>query len=104
MDDKVKALMYAAALAPPKGASINDLGAGQPPPPRAEALKPDSGGYLRLGDEGIAKYFAQDLPAKEISVIAATQGPAFSVFSTRSLRRPPTRPSRAGMLSPSMTA
>ncbi|MET2825705.1 alpha/beta fold hydrolase [Mesorhizobium shangrilense] len=78
VDDKVKALVYVAAFAPPKGMSVNDLGAGQPPPPWAAALQPDSGGYLRLSTEGVAKYFAQDLPAGEISVIAATQGPTFA--------------------------
>jgi hypothetical protein len=48
-DDKVKALVYVAAFAPPKGASINDLAAGQPPPPWAAALKPatDISGWRR---------------------------------------------------------
>jgi len=78
VDDKVKALVYVAAFAPPKGMSVNDLGVGQPPPPWAAALQPDSGGYLRLSAEGVARYFAQDLPAGEISVIAATQGPTFA--------------------------
>ncbi|MBZ9681737.1 alpha/beta hydrolase [Mesorhizobium sp. B2-7-3] len=78
VNDKVKALVYVAAFAPPKGVSINELGKGQPPPPWASALQPDSGGYLRLSAEGVAKYFAQDLPPAEIGVIAATQGPAFS--------------------------
>lgn len=77
IDDKVKALIYVAAFAPPKGMSVNDLGTGQPPPPWAATLQPDSGGYLRLSAEGVAKYFAQDLPAGEIAVIAATQGPTF---------------------------
>ncbi|TPL96123.1 alpha/beta hydrolase [Mesorhizobium sp. B2-3-10] len=76
VNDKVKALVYVAAFAP-KGVSINELGKGQPPP-WASALQPDSGGYLRLSAEGVAKYFAQDLPPAEIGVIAATQGPAFS--------------------------
>jgi pimeloyl-ACP methyl ester carboxylesterase len=78
VDDKVKALVYVAAFAPPKGKSINDLGAGQPPPPWQSALQRDSGGYLRLSADAVAKYFAPDLTAKEISVVAATQGPAFS--------------------------
>ncbi len=78
VDDKVKALVYVAAFAPPKGVSINDLGKGQPPAPWLSQLQPDSAGYLRLSDEAIAKYFAQDLPAQDIRVVAATQGPAFS--------------------------
>lgn len=78
VDDKVKALVYVAAFAPPKGLSVNDLGKGQPPLPWASALQPDSGGYVRLSAEGVAKYFAQDLPPQEISLIAATQGPPFA--------------------------
>lgn len=77
-DEKVKALVYVAAFAPPKGVSINDLGKGQPPAPWLAQLQPDSAGYLRLSDEAVAKYFAQDLSAEDIRVTAATQGPAFS--------------------------
>lgn len=78
VDDKVKALVYVAAFAPPKGVSINDLGKGQPPAPWLAELQPDSAGYLRLSDNAVAKYFAQDLSAEDIRVTAATQGPAFS--------------------------
>jgi pimeloyl-ACP methyl ester carboxylesterase len=78
VSEKVKALVYVAAFAPPKGVSINDLGKGQPPAPWLAELQPDSAGYLRLSDEAVAKYFAQDLPRQDIRVVAATQGPAFS--------------------------
>jgi pimeloyl-ACP methyl ester carboxylesterase len=53
-DDKVKALVYVAAFALPKGVSINDLGKGQPPAPWLTQLQPDSAGYLRLSDEAVA--------------------------------------------------
>ncbi|MBZ9962764.1 alpha/beta fold hydrolase [Mesorhizobium sp. BR1-1-2] len=83
VNDKVKALVYVAAFAPPKGVSINDLGKGQPAP-WAGSLQADSAGYLRLSPEGVALHFAQDLPPGEISVITATQGPAFSgIFDER---------------------
>ena len=78
VDDKVKALVYVAAFAPPKGVSINDLGKGQPPAPWLAQLQPDSAGYLRLNDDAVGKYFAQDLSAEDIRITAATQGPAFS--------------------------
>jgi pimeloyl-ACP methyl ester carboxylesterase len=78
VNDKVKALVYVAAFAPPKGVSINDLGKGQPPAPWLAELQPDSAGYLRLSDSAVAKYFAQDLSAEDIRITAATQGPAFS--------------------------
>jgi pimeloyl-ACP methyl ester carboxylesterase len=74
---KVAALVYVAAFAPPKDESVNGLGKGQPAPPWSGSIKTDSGGYLSLTPEGIAKFFAQDLPAKEIAVLAATQGPTF---------------------------
>ncbi|WP_352563634.1 alpha/beta fold hydrolase [Mesorhizobium australicum] len=37
VDDKVKAVVYVAAFAPPKGLSVNDLGEGQPAPDRRHA-------------------------------------------------------------------
>ena len=74
----MKALVYVAAFAPPKGVSINDLGKGRPPAPWLSELQPDSAGYLRLSDEAVSKYFAQDLSPQDIRVVAATQGPAFS--------------------------
>jgi pimeloyl-ACP methyl ester carboxylesterase len=74
---KVAALVYVAAFAPPKGESVNGLGKGQPAPPWSGSIKADSGGYLSLTPEGIGKFFAQDLPSKEIAILAATQGPTF---------------------------
>lgn len=78
LDAKVKALVYVAAFAPPKGVSINDLGKGQPPAPWLAELERDGAGYLRLSDKAVAEYFAQDLSARDIQIVAATQGPAFS--------------------------
>ena len=78
VNEKVKALVYVAAFAPPKGVSINELGKGQPPAPWLSELQADSAGYLRLSDRAVAEYFAQDLSPQDIKVIAATQGPAFS--------------------------
>jgi pimeloyl-ACP methyl ester carboxylesterase len=84
VDDKVKALVYVAAFAPPPGKSVNDLSAGQPPLPWLADVRPDSAGYLRLTDDGIRKYFAQDLSANDIAVLAATQGPtAAGVFDEK---------------------
>ena len=78
MDPKVTALVYVAAFAPPPGASVNDLSAGQPAPPWVSTLQVDSAGYLTLPESSVAKYFAQDLSPTEIQVLAATQGPTFA--------------------------
>ncbi len=74
-NDNVEALVYVAAFALDAGQSTASLLEGKPPAPwRAEAIA-DEGGYVRLSDAGIAKYFAPDLPADEAALIAATQGP-----------------------------
>jgi len=77
VDDKVKALVYVAAFALPKGMSVNSASAGAPPQPWLKELQPDSAGYVRLSDDAVGKFFAQDLSPEEIAVVAATQGPTF---------------------------
>ncbi len=78
MDDKVKALVYVAAFALPKGQSVTSASAGGPPSPWAADLQPDSGGFLWVPQETLAKYFAQDVSEAEVAVIAATQVPTAS--------------------------
>jgi pimeloyl-ACP methyl ester carboxylesterase len=84
MEDKVKALVYVAAFALPKGQSVNSASAGSPPAPWQAALQADSGGYLRISAEALGKYFAQDASKEEVAVIASTQVPTLgSVFDDR---------------------
>jgi pimeloyl-ACP methyl ester carboxylesterase len=72
---KVAALVYVAAFAPDAGQSTSDLGKDLPPPPGGSSIRPDSSGFLYLTPEGVAKDFAQDLPAAQTKVMAVTQGP-----------------------------
>ncbi len=74
-DEKVAALVYVAAFAPDVGQTTNDLGKNAPPPPGSTTQRPDSSGFVYLTPEGVAKNFAQDLPASESKVMAVTQGP-----------------------------
>jgi pimeloyl-ACP methyl ester carboxylesterase len=74
-DPRVKALVYVAAFALDKGESVNDLLKAGPPPAWASQLRRDSAGFLTLPADVVAKDFAQDLPAGEVKLIAATQGP-----------------------------
>jgi pimeloyl-ACP methyl ester carboxylesterase len=76
--EKVRALVYVAAFAPSEGQSISDLLKDVPPPAWASALIKDSGGFLTLTTDAILNQFAQDLPAKEARLVAATQGPWYS--------------------------
>jgi len=77
-DDRVKALVYVAAFALPKGQSVNSVSAGSPPSPWTATLQPDSAGFLRVSEEGLAKYFAADASKEDLAVIAATQQPSAS--------------------------
>ena len=74
-DPKVASLVYVAALAPDVGQAAGELGKAYPPAPGFANITADKAGYLKMTPEGIAKHFAQDLPAKATAVMAATQGP-----------------------------
>jgi pimeloyl-ACP methyl ester carboxylesterase len=71
----VRSLVYVAAFAPSEGQSVVDLGKGYPAPSGGAHLYADKEGFLRLDDDGIAKHFAQDLPADQTSLMAVSQGP-----------------------------
>jgi pimeloyl-ACP methyl ester carboxylesterase len=74
-DPKVAGLVYVSAVAPDKGESALGLIMSVPTPIGAE-LRPDKSGFLKLTQKGVAEDFAQDLPAKEIAILTATQVPA----------------------------
>ncbi|MEM1362355.1 MAG: alpha/beta hydrolase [Pseudomonadota bacterium] len=73
--DKVEALVYVAGFALDAGQALADLSEGEPPAPWQSEAIADAEGFIRLSDRGIAQFFAPDLPADEVAVIAATQGP-----------------------------
>ncbi|MEO8367095.1 MAG: alpha/beta hydrolase [Pseudoxanthomonas sp.] len=72
--DRVLALVYIAAFAPDRNESTNALQAHYPAPEYAPLLRMDSGGYLHFPAASLPQYFAQDLPAANARVLAATQG------------------------------
>ena len=78
VDPKVSGLVYVAALAPDVGQAGGELGKAYPAASGFSHISADSAGYLRMTQEGIAKHFAQDLPAKTTAVMTATQGPVNS--------------------------
>jgi len=75
LDDKVAALVYVAAFAPDVGQSSNDLGKGYPKTPGVQRIVADAKGWLTLPPQALAEDFAQDVPASQAAVMAATQGP-----------------------------
>jgi pimeloyl-ACP methyl ester carboxylesterase len=74
-DPKVIGLVYVAGFAPNDGEAAGDLGKAYPTPPGLAELRPDALGFLTMTTKGITENFAQDLPAAESQLLAATQGP-----------------------------
>jgi pimeloyl-ACP methyl ester carboxylesterase len=74
-DPKVAGLVYVAAFAPGEGESVGSVGKDYPPAPLGAELRPDAEGFLSISPKGFAESFAQDLPAKEMKVLWAAQGP-----------------------------
>ena len=72
---KVSGLVYVAALAPDVGQAAGELGKDYPPAPGFAHIVGDAQGFLSLTPEGMAKHFAQDLPAAATTVMTATQVP-----------------------------
>jgi pimeloyl-ACP methyl ester carboxylesterase len=74
--DKVRALVYVAAFAPAPGQSVNAIvGAAPQPPEWQKEIRADAHGVLTWSAEGMARYFAPDIPAAEAALLAATQAP-----------------------------
>ncbi|TGU65956.1 alpha/beta hydrolase, partial [Mesorhizobium sp. M1C.F.Ca.ET.144.01.1.1] len=58
--EKVKALVYVAALAPDEGETVADVFTRAEPHPRAPKLTPDAHGLIYLPNEAFAAAFAQN--------------------------------------------
>ena len=86
--DKVKALVYVAALAPDEGETVADVFSRGTPHPQAPKLAPDKHGLLYLPEEAFAAAFAQNADADELAVLAAVQRPISPACITVPVPRP----------------
>ena len=77
-DERVKALVYVAALAPDEGETVAQVFYKDEAHAMAPQLAPDADGFLWMPDEGFANAFAQNASAEQISVV---EGSAASNFS-----------------------
>jgi pimeloyl-ACP methyl ester carboxylesterase len=73
--ERVRALVYVAALAPDQGEKVADVFYRLEPHPQAPKLAPDSNGLIWLPDEAFAAAFAQNASADQRAVLAAVQRP-----------------------------
>jgi pimeloyl-ACP methyl ester carboxylesterase len=74
-DERVRALVYVAALAPDEGETVAQVFYRDETHPKAPKLAPDGDGYIWMPDEGFANAFAQNATAKQIALSRAVQRP-----------------------------
>ena len=68
-DEKVRALVYIAALAPDEGETVADVFYRATPHPQAPKLAPDAHGLIYLPDDAFAAAFAPNAAADERAVL-----------------------------------
>jgi pimeloyl-ACP methyl ester carboxylesterase len=74
-NERVKLLIYVAALAPDEGETVADVFYREPPHAQAPKLGPDDNGFIWMPPEGFEHAFAQDASSGVKSVLLATQRP-----------------------------
>jgi pimeloyl-ACP methyl ester carboxylesterase len=86
--EKVKALVYVAALAPDQGETVADVFGRGKPHPQAPKLAPDAHGLIYLPEAAFAAAFAQNADKEELAVLAAVQRPLSPACITVPVERP----------------
>lgn len=74
-NEKVRSLVYVAALAPDEGETVADVFYRGEPHPQAPLLAPDKHGVIWLPDHAFAEAFAPHASTEEQTVLAAVQRP-----------------------------
>ena len=74
-NERVKSLVYIAALTPEQGETVGDVFYRGTPHPKAPKLAPDRNGLIWMPEDGFADAFAQNASADMIAVLTATQRP-----------------------------
>ncbi len=87
-DERVKALVYVAALAPDEGETVAQVFYRDETHPQAPQLTPDADGFIWMPDEGFANAFAQNASAEQIVLCKAVQRP----ISIKSIQEPAPAP------------
>jgi pimeloyl-ACP methyl ester carboxylesterase len=87
-DERVKALVYVAALAPDEGETVAQVFYRDETHPKAPQLAPDADGFIRMPDEGFVNAFAQNATNEQIALSKAVQRP----ISVKSIEEPTPRP------------
>ncbi len=73
--ERVRALVYIAALAPDQGETVAEVFYHEKPHPQAPQLTPDAHGFIWMPREAFATAFAQNASPDRAALFAATQRP-----------------------------
>ena len=74
-DDRVKSLVYIAALAPAEGETVADVFYRTAPHPQAPQLAPDAHGLIWMPEEGFGCAVAHKASPDQLAIMAAVQRP-----------------------------
>ncbi len=74
-DERVRGLVYIAALAPAEGETVTEVFYRDKPHPIAPQLAPDEDGWIWMPDEAFANAFAHHATADQIALAKAVQRP-----------------------------
>jgi pimeloyl-ACP methyl ester carboxylesterase len=74
-DDRVKALVYIAALGPDEGETVAQVFYRDTAHPKAPQLAPDGDGFIWMPDESFKQAFAQNATSEQINLCRAVQRP-----------------------------
>ena len=87
-DERVKALVYVAALAPDEGETVAQVFYKDDAHPKAPQLAPDADGFIWMPDEGFVNAFAQNATEEQLALSKAVQRP----ISVKSIQEPAPAP------------
>jgi pimeloyl-ACP methyl ester carboxylesterase len=87
-DERVKALVYIAALAPDEGETVAAVFYRDERHPLSPELAPDGDGFIWMPEEGFKNAFAQHATADQIALSAAVQRP----IALKCIQEPATKP------------
>jgi pimeloyl-ACP methyl ester carboxylesterase len=74
-DDRVKSLVYVAALAPDEGETVADVFYRVTPHPEAPHLEPDAYGFIWMPEDGFGRAVAHKASPDQLAIMVAVQRP-----------------------------
>jgi pimeloyl-ACP methyl ester carboxylesterase len=87
-DERVKGLVYVAALAPDEGETVAQVFYKDEPHPKAPKLAPDDSGFIWMPDDGFANAFAHRGTKQQLALSKAVQRP----ISVNCIQQPAPKP------------